>query len=132
MTLFVHASAVVALAAPEVEGRDFADRIDADGDPIWSPLARWAAVAALCRSHRFAPGAAQGRVDETVGLRGFRLVAIGDREGEIALQAYQRYGRGSGHPARLNLGDCFAYACAKTNGARLLSKGNDFAQTDLA
>jgi ribonuclease VapC len=38
----------------------------------------------------------------------------------------------SGHPARLNLGDCFAYAAAKQHGVALLYKGEDFAQTDLA
>jgi ribonuclease VapC len=42
-----------------------------------------------------------------------------------------RYGKGR-HPARLNMGDCFAYACAKTNDARLLYKGDDFSHTDLA
>ena len=49
----------------------------------------------------------------------------------MALDAFQRFGKGH-HPASLNMGDCFAYACAKTNSARLLYKGNDFANTDLA
>ena len=49
-----------------------------------------------------------------------------------ALAAYARYGKGSGHPARLNLGDCFAYAMAKQHGVPLLYKGDDFSQTDLA
>ena len=42
------------------------------------------------------------------------------------------FGRGTGHPARLNLGDCFSYAFAKRMGGKLLYKGNDFSQTDLA
>jgi ribonuclease VapC len=45
--------------------------------------------------------------------------------------AYLRFGKGSGHPARLNLGDCFSYAMAKREGVLLLYKGEDFAQTDL-
>lgn len=49
----------------------------------------------------------------------------------IATAAYDRYGKGR-HPARLNMGDCFAYACAKTHDARLLYKGDDFSKTDLA
>ncbi len=49
-----------------------------------------------------------------------------------ALKAACKYGKTAGHPARLNMGDCFAYACAKTRGVSLLYKGNDFAQTDLA
>jgi ribonuclease VapC len=49
----------------------------------------------------------------------------------IAREAYRRYGRGTGHPAALNFGDCFAYALAKATGAPLLFKGNDFARTDI-
>ena len=50
----------------------------------------------------------------------------------LALGAFDRFGKGSGHPARLNLGDCFAYAMAKQHGVPLLYKGDDFSQTDLA
>jgi ribonuclease VapC len=49
----------------------------------------------------------------------------------IAIRAFSQFGKGR-HPARLNLGDCFSYACAKEHGLRLLYKGADFAQTDLA
>ena len=59
------------------------------------------------------------------------LVAIGPPESDLATWAYKTYGRGR-HPAALNMGDCFAYACAKAAGARLLYKGGDFALTDLA
>ncbi|HWG37553.1 MAG TPA: type II toxin-antitoxin system VapC family toxin [Terriglobales bacterium] len=50
----------------------------------------------------------------------------------IALTAYRIFGNGSGHPARLNLGDCFSYALAKATGEPLLYKGRDFALTDIA
>lgn len=59
------------------------------------------------------------------------LVSIGAAEAMIATAAYDRYGKGR-HPARLNMSDCFAYACAKTHDARLLYKGDDFSRTDLA
>ena len=49
----------------------------------------------------------------------------------VALQAFARYGKGRGHPARLNLGDCFIYAQAKLGGASLLYKGDDFSKTDI-
>ena len=56
-----------------------------------------------------------------------------DRRRRLAGEsAYARYGKGRGHPARLNLGDCFAYAMAKQHGVPLLYKGDDFSQTDLA
>jgi len=63
---------------------------------------------------------------------GFVLVPISDAEADVSLAAYERFGKASGHPARLNMGDCFAYACAKTNNAKLLYKGDDFKHTDLA
>ena len=47
------------------------------------------------------------------------------------LQAFARYGKGRGHPAQLNLGDCFIYAQAKLVGASLLYKGDDFSKTDI-
>ncbi|MBX3070116.1 MAG: type II toxin-antitoxin system VapC family toxin [Thermomicrobiales bacterium] len=50
---------------------------------------------------------------------------------EIAREAWSRFGKGSGHPARLNFGDCFAYALAKERNEPLLFVGNDFVHTDL-
>jgi ribonuclease VapC len=49
----------------------------------------------------------------------------------IALDAFERYDKGR-HPARLNFGDCFAYACARHLGQPLMFKGADFTQTDIA
>ncbi len=49
----------------------------------------------------------------------------------IARLAYRRYGKGSGHPARLNFGDCFAYALARDRNEPLLFVGNDFVHTDI-
>jgi ribonuclease VapC len=49
-----------------------------------------------------------------------------------AREAYRDFGKGSGHPARLNFGDCFAYALARATGEPLLFKGDDFAHTDIA
>jgi ribonuclease VapC len=57
-------------------------------------------------------------------------VPIGETEQEVALHAHARFGKGV-HPAKLNMGDCFAYACARANGVPLLYKGDDFALTDI-
>ena len=59
-----------------------------------------------------------------------QLVAIGDTEHTLALDAYARFGKGR-HPAKLNMGDCFAYACARANHASLLFAGDDFSHTDI-
>lgn len=54
------------------------------------------------------------------------------RQARIAREAYRDFGKGSGHRARLNFGDCFAYALAKESGEPLLFKGQDFSCTDVA
>ena len=51
---------------------------------------------------------------------------------DAAQDAFERYGKGQRHPAQLNMGDCFAYACARHWSVPLLYKGDDFAQTDMA
>lgn len=60
-----------------------------------------------------------------------RLVPHDERQAAIAIEADRRYGRGTGHPARLNFGDCLAYAAAMAHDAPLLFKGGDFLHTDV-
>ncbi len=60
------------------------------------------------------------------------IVALTESHAAHARRAFRRYGKGQGHPARLNLGDCFSYALAKATGEPLLFKGNDFSKTDIA
>ena len=59
------------------------------------------------------------------------VVSVSPEDAEIAAGAFLRYGRGSGHPAQLNFGDCFAYALAKARNLPLLFKGDDFIHTDI-
>jgi ribonuclease VapC len=58
------------------------------------------------------------------------LASVTPEQARLARSAYQRFGKGN-HPARLNLGDCFAYALAKARSEPLLFKGSDFALTDI-
>jgi len=60
------------------------------------------------------------------------VVPFDERQARLADTTFQRYGKGQGHPAQLNLGDCAAYALAKAMGEPLLFVGNDFSQTDIA
>ena len=62
---------------------------------------------------------------------GMVVAAFDSVQSELAYQAYRRYGKGGGHPAQLNLGDCAAYALASSLGAPLLFKGQDFVHTDI-
>ena len=129
--IFVDASALVAIVAGEDDAVLLADRLDAEASRLCSALSIWESVAGLCRSYRFAVPDARDQVNSFVDAAGLRYVGIGEREMSLAADAYARYGKGR-HVAALNMGDCFAYACAKANGARLLYKGDDFARTDLA
>ncbi|GAA0302649.1 type II toxin-antitoxin system VapC family toxin [Sphingomonas oligophenolica] len=130
MTLFIDASAIIAILAGE-DGWRTIERELTTHVVIWSAMSAWEANAGMCRSYRLQPQEARERIEALSREMGFRLVSIGEREAELALDAYARYGKNR-HSAALNMGDCFAYACAKANDARLLYKGNDFAQTDLA
>jgi ribonuclease VapC len=73
-----------------------------------------------------------GRADVELMLRdgGFDIVSVTPQQAEIAVDAFRRFGRGR-HQARLNIGDCFAYALATATGHPLLFKGDDFIHTDI-
>ncbi len=66
-------------------------------------------------------------------LREARVIIepVTEIQARLARDAYRDFGKGSRHPARLNFGDCFAYALAKVTGEPLLFKGDDFTQTDI-
>ena len=72
------------------------------------------------------------RFDELVDTAKLAIEPVTPRQMAIARAAYRDYGRGSGHRAGLNFGDCFAYALAKDTGEPLLFIGDDFNHTDLA
>jgi ribonuclease VapC len=131
VTLFLDASALVAIIARESEREDFVHSIRRADHRLWSPMSCWETVSSLRRFYDMTIESARREVDMLAETLALRLVPVGDRELTLALDAYQTYGKGR-HPAALNMGDCFAYACAKANDARLLYKGDDFARTDLA
>ena len=66
-------------------------------------------------------------------LIAFRIVIepVTESQARIAREAYRDFGKGSGHKAKLNWGDCFAYALARETGEPLLYKGNDFLHTGI-
>jgi ribonuclease VapC len=59
------------------------------------------------------------------------VVPFDESQSRLAADAFQRYGKGQGHPAQLNMGDCAVYALAKATNEPLLFIGNDFSQTDI-
>jgi ribonuclease VapC len=81
-------------------------------------------------SRRF-PGPGLEQFEAMLEELELRVVPFDTNQAAIAFDAYLRFGRGSGHPAQLNLGDCAAYALARSLNLPLLFKGNDFVHTDV-
>lgn len=71
------------------------------------------------------------RLDPFLARSRIEIVDVTAEHAKLARDAHRDYGRGSGHPARLNFGDCFAYALARATEEPLLFKGDDFGLTDL-
>ena len=129
--MFVDASAIVAILTREPDADALADVLESSQSPITSPIAIFEAALGICRKRHASVEEAEQDVGEFLGLAGVRTVPITDQEAHTALAAFSRYGKGRGHPAQLNLGDCFAYAVAKNYQTALLFKGEDFDKTDL-
>ena len=64
-------------------------------------------------------------------LSRFEVVPVDAAMADLAYDAFEIYGKGSGHPAQLNFGDTFSYALAKIKNVPLLFKGDDFSRTDV-
>jgi ribonuclease VapC len=76
-------------------------------------------------------GAAESQeLDRLIETSGIEIAPVTPQQARLAREAYRRFGNGN-HPARLNIGDCFAYALAKARNEPLLFKGDDFPQTDI-
>ena len=71
-------------------------------------------------------------IDELLGVLGVEIVPFGVAQAKVARRAYSRYGKGQGHPARLNFGDVIVYALAANRGEVLAFVGKDFSHTDLS
>ena len=129
--MFVDASAIVAILTRESEADNLADTLEQARTPITSPIAIFEATLGVCRKRHASVEEAEQDVGEFLELAGVRIEPITDKEARTALAAFSRYGKGRGHPAQLNLGDCFAYAMAKNARTGLLFKGEDFDKTDI-
>lgn len=107
-----------------------ANVLDAERERLCSALSAWETIAGLCHVHKLSVPDARAQLDRFLEAGNFRFVGIGEQEFTVATAAHAQYGKGR-HPAALNMGDCFAYACARTNSAKLLFKGEDFTKTDV-
>ncbi len=129
--MFVDASALTAILTDEDDARSLVGRLTLSDRRITSPLAVWEATVAVARRLDLPLGEAREAIADYLVLAGIVVVAVPPEVGDGALDAFERYGEGR-HPASLNFGDCFAYACARHYRVRLLFKGSDFPHTDIA
>jgi ribonuclease VapC len=129
--MFVDASALVAILTREPGADRLADLLEEAAAPITSPIAIFEAVLGIRRKRHASVEEAEADVREFLRLAGVRTVPICEEETATALGAFSRYGKGRGHPAQLNLGDCFAYAVSRNHQTTLLFTGDDFGRTDI-
>jgi ribonuclease VapC len=125
--MIVDASAVLAILFDEPEKAEFRDLLLMTPELAMSPVNYLeASVRADDKRH---PGKGP-ELDVLLAEFGVQIVSVTEDQAKFARQAYQRYGKGN-HAAKLNLGDCFAYALARARNEPLLFKGDDFRQTDI-
>ena len=126
--MIIDTSAVIAILRSEAEAEDCARAIEANTVRRMS-AANFVEAAVIIDASRNA--VASRRFDELVLEAQIVIEPMTEAQARIAREAYRDFGKSSGHQAKLNFGDCFAYALAKVTGEPLLFKGSDFAQTDI-
>jgi ribonuclease VapC len=129
--MFVDASALVAVLLDEAEADRIAAALDNTEPHLTSPVAIFETVAALMRRKGCSRSVGEQWVRAALAAAEIATVPVTEEIGRVALDAYDRYGKGRRHPAQLNMGDCFAFACARVHGVALLYKGDDFKKTEL-
>jgi ribonuclease VapC len=126
--MIVDTSAIVAILRDEPEARTFAEAIAGASSPRVSAV-NFVEAAAVIDSAR--NPVASRRFDDFMREAQFIIEPVNGEQARIAREAYRDFGKGSGHAAGLNFGDCFAYALARATGEPILFKGDDFRHTDL-
>ncbi len=106
-----YVAALAAAVGPKISAGNYIEAgviIDLNGDPVLSR-----------------------HLDDLLSTSQIHVEPVTQQHAEIARRAYRDFGKGSGHPAQLNFGDCFAYALSRATGEPLLFKGDDFGHTEL-
>lgn len=128
--MFIDASALCAVLLGEPDHTELELRIARAVDAVTSPVAVWETVRAMVREQGVEVETALADVERYLAVAEVRIVEIPARAHRFALEAFDRFGKGR-HPAALNMGDCFAYGCARSLEVPLLFKGDDFTRTDI-
>ena len=126
--MIVDTSALIAILRDEPEARACASAIESSAIRRVS-AANFVETALIIDASR--DPVASRRFDDLIREAQIIVEPVTEAQARIAREAYRDFGKGSGHPAKLNFGDCFAYALAKVTAEPLLFKGDDFARTDI-
>ena len=126
--MIIDSSAVVAMLRREPEADDFSAAIMAAERRLLS-AASYLEIGIVIDGSR--DELASQRVDQLIESLEIEIAPVTESQAKLARAAYRQFGKGSGHPAGLNFGDCFSYALAMESSAPLLFKGADFAATDV-
>jgi ribonuclease VapC len=129
--IIVDASAIVAILTREPDADMLLSTWETAGPAETTPVAVYEAVLGVSRKRQWSVAEAEAHVRDFLEAAGVAIQPIQPEIAHLALKAFARYGKGRGHAARLNLGDCFIYAQAKLRGGSLLYKGDDFSKTDI-
>jgi len=128
--MFVDASAIIAIISGEDDATALGARLARAQSVFVSPMVIYEATLGLARRRACSLGDAEDLVGDFVHETQAVTIPIDDGIAQAAIRAFDLYGKGR-HKADLNMGDCFAYACAKSLNLPVLFKGNDFAHTDI-
>ena len=128
--MFLDASAAIAVLARETDEPLISKKLAAGALLLFSPLAYYETNVGLARALKMEPDKAEALVKAMLDAIQVRIIDITPEIGFVAISAHGRFGKGR-HRASLNMGDCFAYACAKVHKVPLLCKGDDFIHTDI-
>ena len=127
--MIVDTSALIAILRDEPDAQRFAEAIANSLEPCRMSAASYLEAAIVIDAGR--DPVASRRFDELITLAAIQIEPATFEQAQVARAAYRDFGKGSGHAASLNFGDCFAYALAKSFSERLLYKGDDFGRTDV-
>lgn len=129
--MFVDTSAIVAILVPEPDANVYVTKLESIAAvKITSAHVLLEAAMRLSTLLKVSPTIVDASVTQLLREARVDIVPITEDIAHLAVIAFERYGKGRGHPARLNFGDCLSYACATAHGAAILFKGSDFAHTD--
>ena len=128
--MIVDSSAIIAILRAEPSAKRYTDALENERRPKRISTANYLEAAIVVDADK--DPVLSRRFDDFLRTADIKLEPVTARQAFIARQAYRDFGKGSGHPARLNFGDCFSYALAIDLDEPLLYQGNNFAATGVA